>query len=273
MNQEKKEYLNILKIGSISILSIFFYIAAISIFTFFHFHLSHDMFTINSWITENKWGILFLIKFLVWGVVIYWKSTTQPTAGLFRRFRVFFFGSFDSFFAGLLNIFAIIFFIYYEGVDVFNFDFRIFILMSFFYISDVVVFLLFEATEMKKAYLLTLIGVLSVFNGLYLHVVELFDGSFLMCYLLAFGAGLFVVFSKRVHKSMIFSIGVFGLALFVGLSYSPFKSNQYLVELSSSKLNTVILFLSLAVANYFFISLRSSRLSRLNERIEEKEYL
>lgn len=273
MNREQKEYLNIFKVGSISLLSIFFYILAVSVFTFFHFHLSHDMFTINSWITENKWEILFLIKFLVWGSVIYWKSTTQPAMGLLRRYRVFFLGSIDSVFAAILNIFAIVFFVYYEGVDIFNFDVRVFLLMSIFYILDVVVFLLFEAEEMNKSYLFTLVAVLSFFNGLYLYVVEFFESSFLMCYMLTFAAGLFVVFTRRVHKSMVFSIGIFGLALFTGLSYSPLKSNQYLVELNASKLNTIILFISLAVANYFFISLRSSRLSRLNEVNRDKEYL
>ena len=190
-----------------------------------------------------------------------------------KKVSCFFIFLYRQFFAALLNLFAILFFIYQEGPEIFNFDIRIFLLTSIFYILDVVVYLFFDADEIKRGYLISLVLVLSFFNSLYLYVVEIFESSFLICYTLTFSAGLFVVFTKRVHKSLIFSFGIFWLGLFTGISYSPLKSNQYLIELDTSKLNTIILFLSLAVANYFFISLRSSRLSRLNEVTGDKEYL
>lgn len=256
---------SLLKTFSISLLSIFFYVVCISIFTFFHFHLSHDMFTINSWISESKWEILFLIKGFVWFSVIYWKSMTQPARGVLRQFRTLWKGSIDSLFASLLNIFAIVFFVYYEGANVFDFDFFVFVLVSIYFILDVIVFFLFEVEINDKLKLASIVGALSLLNGIYLHVIEMFEPGFIVCYIFAFAAGLSVVFTKRVNKSMIFSIGVFGVALFIGLTNSNENSRGFLIELTSSKLNTLILFLSLAVANYFFVVLKTARLRKLNE--------
>lgn len=252
-------------LSSISLLSIFFYVICISFFTFFHFHLNHDMFTINSWITENKWEILFLIKGMVWAVLVYWKSMTKPAKGLLRKFRTLSKWSMDSFFSSLLNVLAIVFFVYYEGANVLNFNFKIFFFVSIYFISDVLVFFLFDEQAWGRLRLSIAILLLSILNAVYLHIIEIFEPAFIICYIFAFAAGLSVVFLERVNKTMIFSIGVFGVALFIGLNYSMENSNRYLVELSSSKLNTLILFISIAVANYFLVLFRATRLQKLNE--------
>lgn len=266
MRQKQEDRYLIYKMICLPLFSLVVYILLISIFTFFHLHLNHDLFTINTWMTEYKWEVLFFVKALLWVSYLSWKMATNPTKGLFRKLRLLLVGVFDSFLASLVNILGIGFFIYFEGLSLMEFDLNVFLLMSFYYLFDVSLYIFFNSENISKISLFGIVLVTSFLNGVFLNVAELLEPALLVCYLLTFGAGMVVILMNRVQKSLLFSFGVCGLALFTALTYSNTLSDIYMIELDVSKINMLILFLSLAISNYFFVILRSTRLQVLSYR-------
>ena len=265
MNERNHTYLTALKCCLVPLASILFYVILISIFAFVHFHLNHDMFTINSWIGVNKWPILFLIKFLVMGFVTFWMVNVGSFAVRFKKLRLFFRGNIDAFFFLVFQVLAIFFFLNFEQVDSFDFNFITYLYVSFFYLLDVSLF--FFIVEEYESFIKKLFIMLpvSIINGMFLTFSEVFSPSLLFCYLLSFVGGLFILMTKGVHKSLILFSSFSGISLLSGLSLSTEANTKYLVSISLSDLNTSLFFISLTLSNFYFVKLKSERLKSLSD--------
>ncbi|MGB0453909.1 MAG: hypothetical protein ACPGJV_09355 [Bacteriovoracaceae bacterium] len=264
MDLNKSGDLNLfIKSGLYIFSKVLIHVTIISIATFVHFQLEHDLRIVNSWIVENRWPMAFLVKFLVVSIFVsvgIWNTTKSE---VIRKLRSLFIGGPGL---GVLWLFLLLSLLLYlnffssSQFQILNFSVLNFSMLTGYFLLDTLVFHFLKRPKNETGRILTILLLMGL-NCFYLQIADLFQTYFVAAYIIVYGVSLYFVFNPKIPSSFV-------LALALG-SLAPFNAilGEEVLDVFSSEMPVLHLFyfISIGFCSIFFV--KATQLASLQKSL------